>query len=85
MCIAVLGMVEARSVDVKNRHTYAHTRPSHRTEDQSPGTGGEGQGRGGRRRGEEAQENPDEETIDANINIIRVEGEKSLDRRVLVQ
>ena len=40
--------------------TDAPARPSHHAEDHSPGTGGEGQDRGGWRRGEEAQETPQE-------------------------
>ena len=38
----------------------APARPSHHAKDQSAWTGGEGQDQGGRRRGEEAQETPQE-------------------------
>ena len=50
----------------------------------SPGAGGEGQDRGGQRRGEEALETPADDVVEGeNAGAIdRAEGEKNVDQRV---
>ena len=51
------GVIPPAATTVARNNTPG--RPSHHTEDQSPETGGEGQDRGGRRRGEYEQGTPE--------------------------
>ena len=108
----LMGMVEARSVNVKNTHTHERERRQllifiivssasrktrrlceiavscimHYAEDQSPGTGGEEQDWGGRRRGEEVEKTPKESrTPCGNGGRHGRKEKKTTDKRVLVQ
>ena len=91
------GLCRAVMCNLMNTHTHtqaiaaarsddAPSRPSYHAEDQIAGMGGEGQDWGGRKRGEEAQQNPR-----GVVDVMWETGEtwaergRSVDKKVLVK